>query len=315
MNKDHKNILSNVNGLHKRAALLTGIFTGFSLLCIVVFVLITPSFVSGISAVDELTWGKQFNYYVRIQDWEGLYEKANQVINKVNDLAGAHYMAGIAAEHLGNLDSAVEHYRNAVKYSPGNAVYYYSCANALFADNKLEESEKYFLDSYDMASGELRYGYDFQLGRLYYKEENYTEAEKYFVRALGFNPNEMELYQLIGEILVLQKRYQDAINILSRGIQINKDNMKIVKLLMEAYVKDDRLQMAAGVWRKNQGEEARKLYFLIRWGHGFIREDDPETARKLFEVVLLIEKDHPAALTGIKIYENYMANLAKEQEQ
>ncbi len=89
-------------------------------------------------------------------------------------------------------------YKRAIGYHPNNMALKYDYAVMLFAENKLEQAQKHLLaytrNKKDNAGAEAL------LGKIFYYQSQFKNAERYLGRALQLNPNDKKTEKLYREV-------------------------------------------------------------------------------------------------------------------
>ncbi|MCP4351419.1 MAG: tetratricopeptide repeat protein, partial [Desulfobacterales bacterium] len=65
------------------------------------------------------------------------------------------------------------------------------------------------------------------LGSLYYKQKNYEEAIKLFHKAIEINPTYAEIYNGLGSVYFLQGSYEDAGKNFKKAIELDPENSSV----------------------------------------------------------------------------------------
>ena len=142
-------------------------------------------------------------------------------------------------------------YKRAIGFHRDNMELKYDYAVMLFADNKLNQAKEQLLaytrNKQDNAGAEAL------LGKIFYYQSQFKNAEKYLGRAVQLNPNDKEL----------EKRYREVYRIVSPQLGLTAD-----------YLKDDQPMQAIGSTLKFQWYLSDLLNFDVS-GNAFNYTDIP----------------------------------------
>ena len=154
-----------------------------------------------IAVLGRLTW-------LQAQVWRNSETLWRHTLTVDNGIQFAHNNLGIVLFSRGNLDQAMEHYREAIRIAPGYADSYSNMGVALAASNKLDEAVKYLTEAVrikpDYASAH------FNLGRILSVQGKLDEALLHFREAVRFDPTAKYLRSL-ALILAAQGKVEEAI--------------------------------------------------------------------------------------------------------
>lgn len=68
----------------------------------------------------------------------------------------------------------------------------------------------------------------YMMGRAYYEEEDYGEAEKLLTEAVKESPTDLETITLLGKVYIELSEYRQAINAYNQALQLDPNNNKLI---------------------------------------------------------------------------------------
>ena len=154
-------------------------------------------------------------YMVQGKD-ELAMEKLQRALEFNPDLAIAHHYMAELYRRLGKKGEADTHYRRAMELAPNDSTIKNNYGIFLCGEKRYDEGEKYVLQALDdPVYTERAQGYE-NLGHCMHDKGDMTKAEKYFRRALQYNPRLPGSLQAMAEISLNEKNYISARAFLQR---------------------------------------------------------------------------------------------------
>ncbi|MDP3104233.1 MAG: tetratricopeptide repeat protein [Candidatus Methanoperedens sp.] len=136
------------------------------------------------------------------------------------DKAEAYYNAGLAAQYLGRIKEAEEHYSKAIEANPNHAETHTNYANLLYELKKeYDKAEEHYCKAIKANPNlvEAHYSYANLLKEL----KTYDKAEEHYRKAIELKPNFVEAHSNYALLLDGLKRYGEAENHFRKAIEIN----------------------------------------------------------------------------------------------
>jgi len=125
----------------------------------------------------------------------------------------------------------------------------------------------------------------YQLGLIYQKRRNYTEAIARFTRAIEIDPSEADAHLQLGRIEREQGRFEDAIQHLRTAAALD-DKLALSEVWRElgtAYFHASHFEEAAAALEKYTDRRSYDPEGLYWYGKALLRLNRPVEARELFE--------------------------------
>lgn len=254
-------------------------------------------------------------------------DKCLSMVNNNPADADAQHLLGLIYAKLGNINSAITHFKIAIKLDPRQAIYHNNLSNAYKLSNNLELAIRHINEALYLAPNNAESFNN--LGSLYYTQGEIKRAILQFEKAIRLNPVSWEAhYNLancyIKQDMVLQaiSHYQTAIklNPLHRDASLNlamsyvviKDYAAALPLLIEAAnnnPKHAELQGHLAETYLNLGQTDNALQQYIKavaleqnrpaWQHNlavlYLRSEQTELAKQHFEIALKLQPDNHTA--------------------
>lgn len=151
--------------------------------------------------------------------------------------AEAHANLAIAEEHLGNLDAAEGHHREAIRLRPDNAGYLYNLGNFLNGRERYEEA--YPLLKQAVRLDERHVGAYNELARAALGQGLLKSAHDALQAALRIDGDSAPLYNKLGQVDLLQKNPRLAVDHLNRALDRyplgSSGRLEALSFLADAY--------------------------------------------------------------------------------
>lgn len=229
------------------------------------------------------------------------------------------YNAGVASQNLSDFDNAIAYYENCIRVNPEYINAYNNCAFVYELTGNFEKAIAYYqrvLKSNDSPelriqlgrtlanSGDIRsalsqfhYVYDknpnnemalFQIARLHYETNNYTESEIYYQKLLSTNGNNSTVLNNLGRLYEETGDIDKAIDYFQLAIEKDNTIALLYRNLGKALLKKKQLDKAEKAFKQSLDIEPHpESYFNL--GKIYAENDDLDTARGYFEKALNME--------------------------
>ena len=134
----------------------------------------------------------------------------------------AHNNLGNGLARRGEMGAAIEHYREALRIDPAYAVAHYNLANALVSRGELEEAVKHYREALRIDPAYVKAHNN--LGNALARRGELETAVAHFQEALRFEPDFAEAHESLARALAMQgkrdeavQHYQEALRIMRSG--------------------------------------------------------------------------------------------------
>ena len=222
--------------------------------------------------------------------------------------------------HRGQLDLARQQFAQLMKRAPDDAEIVLSLALITLENDMLDESGHYFQKL--LALGERRNTAHYYLGRLYEKQQKFTQAQEAFLQ-VGPGKEFMAAQVALTQMLVEQGKLDEALVLIAEARNRNPAGMEALFLLEgELLVSDNRLKKALALY--SRGLKALPGSINLMYSRAMIHEalDNLAGLESDLRAILKIEPDNIAALNALGYtladqtdrYEEALALIARAYE-
>jgi serine/threonine-protein kinase len=140
-----------------------------------------------------------------------------------NQLALAHVAQAWAQEFSGDAKAAIDSYNVALAMDPDGFMALFGYGRLLLDQGRYSEAVGLFEKASSLYPGESRFSV--YLADLYYRQGEFSVAEKAARRAIELAPDHIYAYRTLGSILYAQSKTIDAISVTQKGLAIRPDAM------------------------------------------------------------------------------------------
>ncbi len=178
--------------------------------------------------------------------WSDAALKSPEKSRPHNNLGGAIF------SDLKDFKTAIIHYKKAISLDPNYFGAHKNLASAYFEAGMIDEAIRKFEHVYflDEKSRPLVCGF---LGDSYITKGNLKKAEKYFIEAIRFSPQESYNYKRLGTIYKNSHEWNKAKDAYSKGLIIDPRNHLIIFYLAETYMLNKEYEKAEKLYLKTLG--------------------------------------------------------------
>ena len=135
--------------------------------------------------------------------------------------AEAHNNLGVALIERGELEAAVEHYREALRINPAYAEAHYNLGNALVKQGELEEAVGHYREALRIGPVDAKAHYN--LGIVLARKGQLEEAMQHFRQALQIDPAYAMAHYNLGIALAIRGELEGAIGRFRQALRIEPD--------------------------------------------------------------------------------------------
>lgn len=201
-----------------------------------------------ITGLMLITW-KQVRY------WQNDIRLFSHAVAVTAENPRSNYHLGLALEREGDIEKAIEHYKEAIRIAPDFLRARNSMGNALSKQGKYEEALRHYIYALNLkkkyADGHFNLGFalmnlgkndeaikqyhkaieinknhadaHYNLGKILSQRKKYKESLKHFMEVVRINPRDAEAYNNMGNCYFRVGNHQDAIDSYKKALLINPD--------------------------------------------------------------------------------------------
>ncbi|MCU0552960.1 MAG: tetratricopeptide repeat protein [Leptolyngbya sp. Prado105] len=177
-----------------------------------------------------------------------------------------YYGLASVAEKLGDSDTAIANYRQAIELDPSFAWAY------------------------------------FELGNIFYKQEIFEEAIEYYRQAIEVHPVEKSFafHMKLGDALMKTSQISEAIETYQTADQINPDSVDVKLKLSSAYLQSENWQQSEDFAMKACQLAPENCDVYLNLGDIFLAKKENHKAAEYYRKGVEINAQHPGCLEGLK---------------
>ena len=175
---------------------------------------------------------------ISLQEWEAAEQLAKQINTVKGQEALSQQILGVIYQGQQQRDSSIEAFMRAHELSPSSGQPIMSLVQTYTRNGQFDEARK-FLDSVLSVHNENITAH-LLLGELSLKEQNTTEAERHFFKAIEINPKLTAGYRSLATIYLRSGDSDKAEKILNRGLAEIPDNIRLSMTLASVFEKTQR---------------------------------------------------------------------------
>jgi len=134
---------------------------------------------------------------------------------------------------------------------PGSATYKDALIHKAFALDLLGKKEE-AIATYESALAIMPEDKDliFNLGRLYYIQDDYENAVKYFKQVVDLNPDDFDATTNIGNAYLQMEKWEEAVPFLEKAVELNPESAAAWNNLGIAYVRSGDVEKGKAAFDK-----------------------------------------------------------------
>jgi tetratricopeptide (TPR) repeat protein len=137
------------------------------------------------------------------------------------------------------------------------------------------------------------------VGSVYERYGNYTEAVKFFNKALELNPNRADVYSALSWVAFIKEEYDEAITNWKRALEIDANLPGLRSSIASALMRQGRHMEAIEQLEKNVNIFPRAVYSHFLLGQAYLQQKDYENAKIHYEAAVKIDQNHVYAYYGL----------------
>jgi len=168
-------------------------------------------------------------------------------------------------------------------------------ADMAIAKKNLSDAKRYLIQAMALTNKDLPVS--LKLADVYMKSGDYKKAEALYRKLLDEDPENPDIYENIGKILLRKKLYKEAVQAYCRAVDLDsKDDQKFLAL-GKLYFLMMRYGVAAECFKRAAELKPREVNYLFLLADACASDDDYENALFTYERILTIEPYNEKAKT------------------
>jgi len=153
-------------------------------------------------------------------DTEKLWKHVLAVTDKSTFRSGfAHHLIANFLADRGNLDQAIDHYRQALQIKPNYLPTHLNLGVALARQGRINEAEESYVKALEIQPNYPDAHYN--LGNLYRAQGQSMAAVGHYEKAIALNPDLVDAHNNLGNVLIAQGQLEEAVRHFREAIRIN----------------------------------------------------------------------------------------------
>jgi tetratricopeptide (TPR) repeat protein len=157
----------------------------------------------------------------QVSHWKNAVALFENAVNVDYENSLAHNNLGTALHAQGDVEKAIFHFREALKFEPGYVAARTNLAIILSVQGHVEEAEQHFTEALRIAPGYAVAHY--HIGILFKKQKKINDAYAHFAQSIKINPDYAGAYNQIGIILAWKGKLSEADVFFSKAVELNRD--------------------------------------------------------------------------------------------
>jgi len=164
----------------------------------------------------------------------------------------------------GELDKAIESFKNSLEFKPDNDKAFYNLGKIYYDQGQKELSLSYYKDAVRINPGDSLSLV--AIGLLYYEKGNMEEALRYYNQTVDIAPKFGMVYFNRGTMFGQNKNYDQSLEDLTKAIQYDSENSEAYINRGLAYFYTKNIELACKDWKKAEsmgnpkGKQAVEIY-------------------------------------------------------
>jgi putative PEP-CTERM system TPR-repeat lipoprotein len=136
----------------------------------------------------------------------------------------------------------------------------------------------------------------FNQAKIFYLKGNYTTAQKQAEKLLVNEPDNLEIYTLLGNSLVGQRKFDSALNIFLKAKKLAKDNPEITEQIVNIYRLSGKLDLALDELTSLGKQFFLEPKYIEQKAEIYVQQKKYELAKHEFNLLLSLWSDDPKLL-------------------
>jgi len=169
-------------------------------------------------------------------------------------------------------------------------------AEMAMAKKQWSEAKKYLIQATALSNDEVPV--TIKLAGVYMDSGDIKKAETIYRRLIEVAPDNPEIYENLGKILVKKKQYKEAIQAYVRAVELDEKDDKKFIALGRLYQLLMRYSIAAECYRRAAELKPREVEYMFLLADACKADEDYDNALFSYEKILTIEPYNERAKTG-----------------
>ena len=137
------------------------------------------------------------------------------------------------------------------------------------------------------------------VGSIYERHGNYTEAVKFFNKALELNPKRADVYSALSWVAFINEGYEEAITNWKRALEIDANLPGLRSSIASALMRLGKHMEAIEQLEKNVQIFPKSVYSHFLLGQAYLQQKDYKNAKKHYETAVEIDQNYVHAYYGL----------------
>ncbi len=241
--------------------------------------------------------------YVRHKKFNQAEKTIKTILTMDSTEARGYYFLGLMQEKKSNIDSATYFYRKALKFSPDFAQPLERLTFILRNKKAWPQIVHLYKKVLEIDSSSV--SAKITIAEAYFYQEKYDSARTFLHPLLNKPKMPAGVFELAGRIELEDKRYTDALKYFKKALQLDDRNPLPWLLLAFTYSDMDSTSKADSTFQSLLRRFPDNAQFWAFYGNFLQEKKHYPKAVKIFKKVLDLEPNNEAALSGLAIiYEN-----------
>jgi len=265
---------------------------------------------------DAELWRIFAGIHSQRKNWDDFIHCCKNIIKIDPNDDTTFYNLSAALQNLNNIDEAIQQYENCIAINPKHANAYINCAHLHYLTGNIEKSKNYYhhaLEQVDTPELRLKYGEilmesneinnalkqlhyvlekkpdnktNFLVAQCYYEIKNYDESEKYYLKLLSNESNNVSAINNLGRLYEETGKLNQSLEQYAKAIKINGNIANIHLNYGKVLVKTADLISAEGEFNKSIEIEPEHPEAYLSLGKVYAEQHDYDKAIKCFKQAL-----------------------------
>lgn len=239
--------------------------------------------------------------YYQMGDYDKAALEFNTIIDQTDDenyLLSAHYSLANTFMAQNLMEEAYEEFLQVIKHDPEFADAYFHLGVICSKLEMYEKSMDYLNKSIEKKS-KLKDQTHIYLALSYANLKDFDKALKEGELALQFEPNDPEVYSILGSIYSYMQKWDLAIERFKKAINFNSNSARTSFNLAVAYENNENYENAIKYYKNTISIDQKFLEAYTNLGWLYMDNDKNDEALVLFERAIELKSDDPELLNNL----------------
>jgi tetratricopeptide (TPR) repeat protein len=228
--------------------------------------------------------------------------KKEPVFDQISDLseivsATQSFQDGNRLASEGNLEEALEKYKDAIAKDDKNAVYYASLGDIYFMLQRLSEAETEFKNAIDLAPENDSYHY--RLAGVYYDQGKFDSAIKEYERALAINDENPTYHSGLGDAYRQMGMLDKAAEVYEQAIRLDQSNASYRARLADIYYRQGKQEDALRKYLEAIRLDEENYMYHYGLAQVYYARDEPQEAIQSYLAAIERNPEYGEAYCGL----------------